>query len=225
MYAGLAILFFFLVIYLQQVAGYTAFESGLATVPVTVVMFALSRRFGALADRYGPRLFMGAGPLIAAGGILLLLRSEWMRRTVADVLPGDARIRARALDHGCAAHRDRPCRRRRERCRHRVRRQQRGRARRRARRRLGRRRRRRGNACWRHVRGQRRVDPGLSPSRLHLRSARRSWRSRGRSRDRQPATGRRSAALSGWAARRSSGARGGSRACSRTQNRARSSAT
>ena len=31
-------------------------------------MFALSRRFGALADRYGPRLFMGAGPLIAAAG-------------------------------------------------------------------------------------------------------------------------------------------------------------
>ena len=51
MYAGLGILFFFLVIFLQQVAGYSALESGLATVPVTVVMFALSRRFGALADR------------------------------------------------------------------------------------------------------------------------------------------------------------------------------
>ena len=59
MYAGLAILFFFLVIFLQQVAGYTALESGLTTLPVTLVMFALSRRFGALADRFGPRLFMG----------------------------------------------------------------------------------------------------------------------------------------------------------------------
>jgi predicted MFS family arabinose efflux permease len=74
MYAGLAILFFFLVIFLQQVAGYSALRSGLTTVPVTVVMFALSRRFGALADRYGPKLFMGAGPLVAAAGILLLLR-------------------------------------------------------------------------------------------------------------------------------------------------------
>ncbi len=68
------ILFFYLVIFLQQVAGYTALESGLTTLPVTLMMFALSRRFGALADRYGPRLFMGAGPLIAAAGILLLLR-------------------------------------------------------------------------------------------------------------------------------------------------------
>ena len=68
MYAGLSILFFFLVIFLQQVAGYSALRSGLTTVPVTLVMFALSRRFGALADRYGPRLFMGAGPLIAAAG-------------------------------------------------------------------------------------------------------------------------------------------------------------
>jgi hypothetical protein len=49
MYAGLGILFFFLVIFLQQVAGYSALESGLATLPVTIVMFFLSRRFGALA--------------------------------------------------------------------------------------------------------------------------------------------------------------------------------
>src|SRR5581483_12371384 len=56
MYAGLSILFFFLVIYLQQVAGYSALRSGLVTLPVTIVMFLLSRRFGALADRYGPRL-------------------------------------------------------------------------------------------------------------------------------------------------------------------------
>src|SRR6266536_2508863 len=39
MYAGLSILFFFLVIFLQQVAGYTAFRSGLTTIPVTLVMF------------------------------------------------------------------------------------------------------------------------------------------------------------------------------------------
>jgi hypothetical protein len=34
-----------------------------------VVMFVLSRRFGALADRFGPRFFMGAGPLVGAAGI------------------------------------------------------------------------------------------------------------------------------------------------------------
>ena len=79
MYAGIAILFFYLTIYLQEVAGYSALKSGLTTLPVTIVMFALSRRFGALADRYGPRLFMGAGPIVAAAGIL------WLSRLGADV--------------------------------------------------------------------------------------------------------------------------------------------
>jgi predicted MFS family arabinose efflux permease len=87
MYAGLAILFFFLVIFLQQVAGYSALRSGLTTLPATLVMFALSRRFGALADRLGPRLFMGAGPLIAAAGILLFLRTGMHTSYVRDLLP------------------------------------------------------------------------------------------------------------------------------------------
>jgi EmrB/QacA subfamily drug resistance transporter len=88
MYAGLSILFFFLVIFLQQVAGYTALRSGLTIIPVTLVMFALSRRFGALADRYGPRFFMGAGPLIAAAGVLLFLRVGVHTSYVRDLLPG-----------------------------------------------------------------------------------------------------------------------------------------
>jgi MFS family permease len=74
MYAGLSILFFFLVLFLQQVGGYTPLQSGLATLPVTAVMFLLSRRFGALADRFGPRLFMGGGPLVCAVGLLLFQR-------------------------------------------------------------------------------------------------------------------------------------------------------
>jgi EmrB/QacA subfamily drug resistance transporter len=87
MYAGISILFFYLVIYLQQVAGYSALRSGLVTLPVTIEMFVLSRRFGALADRLGPRLFMGFGPLIAAGGILLLLRLGMNVSYWTDLLP------------------------------------------------------------------------------------------------------------------------------------------
>jgi EmrB/QacA subfamily drug resistance transporter len=75
MYAGLSILLFFLVIFLQQVAGYSALRSGLTTVPVTVVMFVLSSRVGALATRLGPRMFMAGGPLVAAAGVLWLLRA------------------------------------------------------------------------------------------------------------------------------------------------------
>lgn len=87
MYGGLGILFFFLVIFLQQVAGYSALESGLATLPVTIVLFLLSRRFGALADRYGPRFFMGGGPIVAAVGILFLLRAGLETSYLTDVLP------------------------------------------------------------------------------------------------------------------------------------------
>jgi predicted MFS family arabinose efflux permease len=87
MYAGIAILFFFLVIYLQQVAGYGAFKSGLTTLPETAVMFVLSRRAGALADRFGPRLFMGAGPVIAAAGVFLLARLGTGVSFLTDLLP------------------------------------------------------------------------------------------------------------------------------------------
>jgi EmrB/QacA subfamily drug resistance transporter len=87
MYAGLSILFFFLTIYLQEVTGYSALKSGLTTLPVTLVMFVLSRRFGALADRYGPRFLMGAGPLVAAAGILLLARLGRHVSYAIDLLP------------------------------------------------------------------------------------------------------------------------------------------
>jgi EmrB/QacA subfamily drug resistance transporter len=88
MYAGLAILFFFLALFLQQIGGYTPLQSGLATLPATLVMFVLSRRVGMLADRFGPRAFMGAGPLVAAGGLLLLQRIPAHVSYASDVLPG-----------------------------------------------------------------------------------------------------------------------------------------
>jgi EmrB/QacA subfamily drug resistance transporter len=87
MYAGLSILFFFLTLFLQQIGGYTPLQSGLATLPTTVIMFALSKRFGALADRYGPRFFMGAGPLVGACGLLLFQRVGANVDYVSQVLP------------------------------------------------------------------------------------------------------------------------------------------
>ncbi len=87
MYAGLSIVFFFLVLFLQQIGGYSPLKSGLATLPVTVVMFVLSRRFGALADRYGPRFFMGVGPLVGAGGLLLFQMTGVQADYLSEVLP------------------------------------------------------------------------------------------------------------------------------------------
>jgi EmrB/QacA subfamily drug resistance transporter len=88
MYAGLGLLFFFLVLYLQQVAGYSAVEAGTTTIPVTLMMFVLSTRFGALADRHGPRFFMGVGPLIAAAGLAMFLRLDANVDYLTDLLPG-----------------------------------------------------------------------------------------------------------------------------------------
>ena len=74
MYGGLGITFFLLVLFLQEVGRYHALHAGLALMPSTLVMFVLSKRMGAFADRLGPRLFMGCGPLIAAVGLALMLR-------------------------------------------------------------------------------------------------------------------------------------------------------
>ena len=87
MYAALAISSFVLVLFLQQVAGYSALESGLATLPTTLVMFALSKRAGRLADRLGPRAFMGGGPLLGAVGLLLYQRVGQDAPYATEVLP------------------------------------------------------------------------------------------------------------------------------------------
>jgi EmrB/QacA subfamily drug resistance transporter len=87
MYAGLAILSFFLVLFLQQVVGYSPLDAGLATTPMTVVMFLLSKRAGALADRFGPRYFMGGGGLLAAAGLLLLMRLDADIDYLTELLP------------------------------------------------------------------------------------------------------------------------------------------
>ena len=87
MYGGLSITFFLLVLFLQEVAGYSALDSGFALLPSTIVMFLLSKRMGRLADRYGPRLFMGLGPLTAAVGLAWLTQLGAHVNYFSDLLP------------------------------------------------------------------------------------------------------------------------------------------
>jgi EmrB/QacA subfamily drug resistance transporter len=87
MYGGLGGTFFFLVLFLQQVAGYDALQAGLATMPTTIVMFLLSKRAGRLADRFGPRVFMGGGPIVGAAGLALMLRLDADVDYATDLLP------------------------------------------------------------------------------------------------------------------------------------------
>ena len=87
-YMGLGAMTFLLPLFLQQISGYTPIQAGLALLPITASMFFLSRRFGGIADRIGPRLLMGFGPLVAAGGVLLLLMVGASADYVTQVLPG-----------------------------------------------------------------------------------------------------------------------------------------
>jgi EmrB/QacA subfamily drug resistance transporter len=86
-YAALGGVFFFLVVNLQVVAGFSPLLAGTSLLPVTVIMLLLSARSGALAARIGPRLPMTLGPLVAAAGVLLLLRAGPNASYLMDVLP------------------------------------------------------------------------------------------------------------------------------------------
>jgi EmrB/QacA subfamily drug resistance transporter len=79
---------FFLVVQLQTVLGYSATAAGAAMVPSIVVLSLLSSRAAALAQRTGARLPMTVGPLIAAGGVLLMARTGPGSSYWVDVFPG-----------------------------------------------------------------------------------------------------------------------------------------
>jgi predicted MFS family arabinose efflux permease len=87
MYGGIGLLGFFVTIYLQQVAGYSALKSGVTGLVPTVVMFLLSARMGRLADRWGARPFLTVGPLLVAAGFGLMQRYGTSVSLLGDVLP------------------------------------------------------------------------------------------------------------------------------------------
>jgi EmrB/QacA subfamily drug resistance transporter len=87
-YGGLSIATFLIVIFLQEVGGYSAFEAGLSLLPVTIIMFLLSPRFGALSAKYGPRLFMTLGPMLAGAGFLIMLRVSAQVDYWSQLFPG-----------------------------------------------------------------------------------------------------------------------------------------
>ncbi|MGC4762820.1 MFS transporter [Micromonospora sp. DT46] len=87
-YAALGGFTFFLAVYLQNVVGWSALLTGVALLPMTVLLLVGSARAGALSARIGPRLPLTVGPVVAAAGLVLLRgvgpgASYWR-----DVLPG-----------------------------------------------------------------------------------------------------------------------------------------
>ena len=86
-YSGLIGAFFFITLFLQQTAGYTAIEAGLATTPISLVLFVLSPRFGRIATSIGPRVPMSIGPILGGVGLLLMMRVGSDPNYVTEVLP------------------------------------------------------------------------------------------------------------------------------------------
>ena len=87
-YAALSVTAFLLILHLQQDLGYSALQAGLAFLPASALLTLLSSQAGALAQRIGAQLPMTAGPIIAAGGLLLLAGSRPHDGYLTAVLPG-----------------------------------------------------------------------------------------------------------------------------------------
>jgi EmrB/QacA subfamily drug resistance transporter len=69
-YASLYGFLVYFTLYLQFL-GFTPFEAGLVNIPSSAVMILLAARFGALADRQGPRLYLALAPVLLAAGTLV----------------------------------------------------------------------------------------------------------------------------------------------------------
>jgi EmrB/QacA subfamily drug resistance transporter len=87
MYGALTGATFLLPVVLQVVSGYSPLASGLALLPLTIIMLALSARSGQLAARIGPRLQLSVGPVVVGAGLAMLTFAVSGAGYAAHVLP------------------------------------------------------------------------------------------------------------------------------------------
>jgi EmrB/QacA subfamily drug resistance transporter len=85
---GMFGMFFLGALYMQRILGYDALEVGLAYLPMTVVMGAMSFRFtGELNLRFGPQATLLPAMAFVAAGLLLLARTPLDASYAVDLLP------------------------------------------------------------------------------------------------------------------------------------------
>jgi hypothetical protein len=87
-YAGLMGAFFFVGLFLQQTLGYTPLEAGLATTPISILLFVLSPWFGRFSSATGPRLPMALGPIVGGIGLLMFTQLGSGSDYLTGLLPG-----------------------------------------------------------------------------------------------------------------------------------------
>jgi EmrB/QacA subfamily drug resistance transporter len=73
-YGALYVTLTFLGIFLIGTLGYNEQAAGIAGVPSTLFLVLFSSRFGKLAARFGPRLFMSMGPAVMSLGLMWFAR-------------------------------------------------------------------------------------------------------------------------------------------------------
>jgi EmrB/QacA subfamily drug resistance transporter len=88
MVVGMFGMFFLGALYMQRILGYDALQVGLAYLPTTVVMGAMSFRFtGQLNLRFGPQATLVPAMVFIGAGLLLLARTPVDATYVVDLLP------------------------------------------------------------------------------------------------------------------------------------------
>ena len=72
-YGALGFSSLIIVVFLQQTGHWSATLAGIAVLPITIILMLLSSLFGGLSGKFGPRLFMAVGPIVAGVGHLAML--------------------------------------------------------------------------------------------------------------------------------------------------------
>ncbi|MFE2374440.1 DHA2 family efflux MFS transporter permease subunit [Streptomyces sp. NPDC059398] len=86
--AGMFGIFLFLTYYLQQILGYTPVKTGLAFLPMILMLMLLAQlSINVLMPRIGPKIMVPIGTLLSAGGLVWLSRLDLTSSYSADILP------------------------------------------------------------------------------------------------------------------------------------------
>jgi predicted MFS family arabinose efflux permease len=87
-FAGFLAMFFFLTLYMQNVLGYSAIQTGAAYLPLCFAIGISAGISSQLLSRIGTRPVIVAGALIASGGLYWLSRIPVDGTYLSDLLPG-----------------------------------------------------------------------------------------------------------------------------------------